>query len=93
LPEQVAALNRGESIVLSLIDECIIPQDREDMQINSLQIEMKISGTSQPNELFSLLVDHSGVSKMKLGTDVFLFRHSNTSSLNPFQREHLPDPR
>lgn len=87
-PEQLEALNRGEPIRLSFIDEHIIPQDREDMQINDLHIGMKVTGVPELNDVFSLQVDHSGVSRMKLGTDVFLFRHSNTSSLNPFQREH-----
>lgn len=84
---QIDSLNRGEPVAVNLAEGCF-SQDREDAQINEMHIDMKVSGAARPNDTFSLRVTHSGVSRMKRGTDVFLFRHNNISSLNPFQRDH-----
>lgn len=84
--EEIAALNRGEVVNLNLVNEGLFLPTEENVRIADLRVYspggMKTTGSYSSPAYVDLLVEHSGISNLKLDGQVYQFRHYNQSTRN-----------
>jgi hypothetical protein len=85
---ELAVLNRGDSLSIDFVERCVVPRDREAVEINSVTLSMNVAGMRRANDTVRLRLQHSGESRFKRGERNWLFRHASIASGNPFRRGH-----
>ena len=84
---EMAALNAGVPVRINMVERYRVPGRDEDMRINDIDLTsftMAVDGWPEPNVTVSLGLFHSGVSKVRSGTNDFYFRHDQQSDVSPF---------
>jgi hypothetical protein len=84
---EMAALNVGEPVRINMVERYRVSVRDEDMRINDIDLTsftMAVNGIPEPNATISLLLLHSGISKVRYGTSDFYFRHDQQSDVSPF---------
>lgn len=87
---EMAALNAGEPVRINMVERYRVPVRDEDMRLNDIDLTsftMAVNGMPEPNTTISLMLLHSGVSKVRSGTNDFYFRHDQQYDVSPFQWE------
>jgi hypothetical protein len=85
---EIASLNRGEAITLNLVNRGFFLPTEENIRIADLRVFANAPGGigtagnySSPSYI-ELLMEHSGISNVKLDGRVYQFRHYNQSTRN-----------
>lgn len=97
-PSQIAILNKGDVLKLNLYElPGLFQPEEENVRIVNLEVVRTIGASAAPgmtttprsggsynssSAYVELLMEHSGVSNIKLNGDVFQFRHYNESTRN-----------
>ncbi|MEM9847631.1 MAG: T9SS type A sorting domain-containing protein [Bacteroidota bacterium] len=85
--EDLAMLNDGKAVHLNMIQRSLFPAQEENIRIVDFEItniEMHFEGGTPGNlAYFDLTLEHSGISRLKKGGEVYLFNHYNNENRNP----------
>ena len=84
---EMAALNAGESVRINMVERYRVSVRDEDMRLNDIDLtsfSMAVNGWPEPNATISLMLAHSGISKVRSGTNDFYFRHDQQEDVSPF---------
>lgn len=85
--EDLAALNSGQAVHFNMVERGMFLPETENIRIADFEItdvEMHFEG-GEPNTFayFDLVMQHSGISRLKKDGEVYLFNHYNNENRNP----------
>ena len=85
--DDISTLNNGEPIILNMVERGMFPAFEENIRIRSLKVsdvEMHFEN-GQPGSFafFDVLMEHSGLSRLKKDGETYLFNHYNERNNNP----------
>jgi len=96
--EQVAALNTGEKVVISLRDVARLQYNEENTRIVDVEIdvlEFHVEGVVDWQDYFDLEIEHGGVSRLQKDGEIYRFVHYKdvTQETNPinWNERHFAD--
>jgi len=84
--EDKDALNSGASINLNIFERGMIPPTQENVRIVKFEIQeitAHLEGNNTSFAYFDLLLEHSGISKLRKDGEIFYFNHINNQNQNP----------
>ncbi|UCG47655.1 MAG: hypothetical protein JSU94_19495 [Phycisphaerales bacterium] len=86
-PEEIAAINAGETVRLNLMDLGVFPSSDENVRIVDFKVyqiaTQAVGGSYEQNAYVDLRIEHSGLSKLMSAGQTYLFRHYNRQTTNP----------
>ena len=86
-PEEIAAINAGQTVRLNLMDLGIFPSSDENVRIVDFKVYQiateAVGGPYEQNAYVDLQIEHSGLSKLMAAGQSYLFRHYNRETVNP----------
>jgi hypothetical protein len=94
LPDELDKINKGQAVVLNLVEEGLIPAIRENLRIFELGLWIEeenqqgqhhvetipIGGDYNPTSTVTFEIRHSGISKFLSDGEVYLFKHFGQNS-------------
>jgi len=85
--EDLAALNTGQQVHLNMVERGMFPAYEENIRIVDFEItdiEMHFEdGEANNFAYFDLVMEHSGISRLKKDGEIYLFNHYNNQNRNP----------
>ncbi|MDR0873479.1 MAG: T9SS type A sorting domain-containing protein [Prevotellaceae bacterium] len=85
--EDVAALNAGRDVILNIFERGMVPPNHENARIVNFKvfdIQSHLEGNQNPYFAnFELLLEHSGLSRLRKNGEIYYFNHYNTQNQNP----------
>lgn len=87
IPNEIASLNRGETVSLNLMEEGFFFPDEENVRIVSLTVHSietePVDGSYGTNPMVRIRIEHPGLSNFKTDGKIYQFRHYNSGTSNP----------
>jgi len=84
---EIASLNRGETVSLNLMKQGFFFPDEENVRIVGLKVHSivtePIGGSYGTNPMVRIRMEHAGLSNFKTDGSIYQFRHYNSDTANP----------
>jgi hypothetical protein len=87
--EDITELNEGRDVILNMMERGMILSNHENARIVNVKVsDIKVHLEGEQNSSiaqFELLLEHSGISKLRKNGEIYYFNHSNSQTKKPIQ--------